>query len=378
MRPERGRKGDQLMHEPPSADGAPAAGPVVNCYNEWDPLEEVIVGHVENAMVPTWDKMIEATTPKPSWDFIKKSGGQLFPSEIIDQARAELDEFVHILEAEGITVKRPAVVDFQRPYAGPDWRSPAGLYAAMPRDVLLVFGDEIIEVPMSWRSRYYETSAYRPLLKEYFQQGARWTSAPKPELAEELFDQNWTEPERGEEMRYVITEYEPVFDAADFVRCGRDVFAQKSNVTNEVGIDWLARHLGDDYRVHTIEVHDTQPMHIDATFMPLAPGKVLINPDRVGHLPEIVKKWDLLEAPRPVLEVDRRYHMCSRWISMNIFMIDEERVVVEKEEEPLIQAFRDWGFKPIPCTLKTFNVFGGGFHCCTLDVRRRGTLESYF
>ena len=34
----------------------------------------------------------------------------------------------------------------------------------------------------------------------------------------------------------------PVFDAADFFRCGRDIFVTRSNVTNLMGIEWLRRH----------------------------------------------------------------------------------------------------------------------------------------
>ena len=30
--------------------------------------------------------------------------------------------------------------------------------------------------------------------------------------------------------RYVTTEFEPCFDAADFIRAGRDIFAQRSQV----------------------------------------------------------------------------------------------------------------------------------------------------
>ena len=59
----------------------------------------------------------------------------------------------------------------------------------MPRDILLVVGEEIIEAPMAWRSRFFEYRAYRPLLKEYFMQGAKWTTAPKPLMSNELYDQ---------------------------------------------------------------------------------------------------------------------------------------------------------------------------------------------
>ena len=50
-------------------------------------------------------------------------------------------------------------------------------------------GDEIIETPMAWRSRFFEYRAYRPLLKEYFKGGAKWTTVPKPLMADALYDQ---------------------------------------------------------------------------------------------------------------------------------------------------------------------------------------------
>ena len=59
----------------------------------------------------------------------------------------------------------------------------------MPRDILIVVGDEIIEAPMAWRSRFFEYRPYRPLLKEYFKQGAKWTTAPKPLMSDELYDE---------------------------------------------------------------------------------------------------------------------------------------------------------------------------------------------
>jgi glycine amidinotransferase len=119
-------------------------------------------------------------------------------------------------------------------------------------------------------------------------------------------------------------------------------------------------------------------MHIDATFMPLAPGRVLVNPERVAKLPEMFDSWDTLYCPRPCMPDSHLLYMTSKWINMNILMLDEERVVVEKQEESIIKAFKEWGFKPMACNFRNFNTFGGSFHCATLDVRRRGILESYF
>lgn len=64
-----------------------------------------------------------------------------------------------------------------------------GLYSAMPRDILMVVGNEIIEAPMAWRSRFFEYRAYRSIIKDYFHRGAKWTTAPKPTMADELYDQ---------------------------------------------------------------------------------------------------------------------------------------------------------------------------------------------
>lgn len=349
----------------------------VSSYNEWDPLEEVIVGSVEGATVPPSHVALKATLPSNQLDFFRQNAGKPFPPERIAAAQRDLDELVHLLEGEGVKVRRPEPVNQLKPFGAPGWSS-TGLYAAMPRDLLLVVGDEIIECPMAWRSRYFEVNAYRPLLKEYFKGGARWTSGPRPELLDELYDYDFVDPKDDEPMRYVITEHEPTFDAADFVRCGRDLFAQKSNVTNDFGIEWLRRHLGEKHRIHVFEFQDTHPMHIDATLMPLAPGKLLINPERVPKVPEPFKGWDVFHAPRPSIPDEHPLYLTSKWINMNVLMLDEKRVVVEKSDEPMIEAFKKWGFTPLLCNFRNFNSFGGSFHCATLDVRRRGTLQSYF
>jgi glycine amidinotransferase len=58
--------------------------------------------------------------------------------------------------------------------------------------------------------------------------------------------------------------------------------------------------------------------------------------------------------------------------------MDEERVIVAKGEDSLVNALKKWGFKPIPCSFYDFRSIGGGFHWASIDVRRRGELRSYF
>ncbi len=356
----------------------------VSSYNEWDRLEEVIVGVVDRAMFPEWDIINKVTVPPGNWEPMTAElvgkPGRPYPESVIKAAQKDLNEFIHILSTEGVTVRRPDSIDYSVPFSTPAWQIPSGFCAANPRDVFLVIGNEIIEAPMPDRSRYFETWAYRSLLKEYFKAGAKWTAAPKPQLLNALYDSAYKVPNNDEVMRFVITEFEPAFDAADFVRCGRDIFCQKSHVTNSLGISWLQRHLGSDYRIHVLETRDPQAIHIDTTFMPLAPGKVLVNPKHldVERLPDVLKTWDILTAPEPDYTPSNLLGMLSSWISVNVLSLDEERIIVEKSQESMIKALKNWGFKPIPCSFKHYYPFAGAFHCATLDIRRRGTLQSYF
>jgi len=364
--------------------GFSAVQATVNSYTEWDPLEEVVVGRVEGAMIPSWNTIHRALVPPGFWEVVVDQLfggiGIPYPRELISRAQEDLEQFVAILEREGVRVRRPESIDHSASFATPAWSIRNGFCAANPRDAFLVIGDEIIEAPMADRCRYFEGWAYRALLREYFSSGARWTAAPKPQLLDSQYDPDYHLAEPNEPVRFVITEFEPTFDAADIVRCGRDLFAQISHVTNRAGIEWLRRHLGPDYRVHIVVPRNPHAMHIDDTLMPLAPGKMLVNPVYLDldRIPPILRSWELLIAPDPVYTDDNPLGSLSGWMNMNVLMLDEKRVVVEASQAPTIRALEDWGFEPIPCSFEGYYPFVGSFHCATLDVRRRGTLESYF
>ena len=139
-----------------------------------------------------WEIALHAVTPpKTSSDHAplrwNTAGRRSFLSSATP-AQRELDEFVNILKGEGVIVRRPDCLESRAAALTPEWTSPAGNSQANPRDVLIVIGNEILEAPMSWRSRYFEFFAYRNLVMEYWRQGAKWTAAPKPMMSHRLYD----------------------------------------------------------------------------------------------------------------------------------------------------------------------------------------------
>ncbi|WP_067798527.1 amidinotransferase [Actinomadura formosensis] len=342
----------------------------VNSHTEWEALEEVVVGRMEGAVFPTWQSSMYPTVPESSWALFREKGGSPFPADLVAAAEEELDGFAAVLRDEGVTVVRPDPCDHSAPFSTPDWTSRGGLYSAMPRDCLTVIGDTIVEAPMSWRCRAHETAPFRSLIKSYFRGGARWLPAPHPQLTDELFQA--TDRQEG----WSITDFEPVFDAADFMRFGEDIIVQRSHTTNDFGIDWLRRALGSDYRIHCLDVNDPHAMHIDATICPLAPGVLLVNPDRYRPSP-LFRDWEIIEAPKPTLPEGWPMYLCSSWVSMNLLSLDERTVVVERQEEPLIEVLTQRGFRCVLVDFRHVYSFGGSFHCVTLDVRRRGDRRRY-
>jgi len=342
--------------------------------NEWDPLEEVIVGNPLNARFPTADPSTRlAEYPDRPIDQIPVGP---FPQWVIDETEEDLNEFAATLESFGVKVRRPDTWPHDATFSTINWQS-QGYYNYCPRDVMVVIGDQIIETPNVIRSRSQETYSYRTLLMEYMQSGARWISAPKPMLLDSLFE--------GVDMeRPTPRNDEPAFDAANILRFGEDLIYLVSATGNEMGGQWLRSILGERYRVHFMkDVY--YGSHIDSTLVALRPGLVLANPSRINDttLPAILKQWKVLYSP-PMENTDRYdpdyLSKCigSDWIDMNAFSIGPNVVVVDRNQPTLIKLLEKEGLDVIPLKLRHSKLLGGGPHCVTLDVRRRGTLERYF
>jgi glycine amidinotransferase len=263
-----------------------------------------------------------------------------------------------------------------------------------PRDVLLTVGNEILEATMSYRSRWFEYLCYRPLLEQYFKEDPnfKWEAAPKPRLTEKTYKQGYWDKwrEMGEEeldrvikeRDFPLTDKEPCFDAADIGRFGRDLFVYNSTTTTMQGIDWLRRHFS-NHRIHVVSFYEPDPMHIDATFVPLRPGLALSNRLRVPLIKEqieLFKKndWEIIECTKPAHDKKAPLSFCSVWLSMNMLVLDPKTVCVEEQEVEQMEQLDKHGFEVIPVPFWDVAAFGGGLHCATADVYREGGCEDYF
>ncbi len=364
---------------------------IVSSWNEWDPLKRVIIGTAVGSMIQAPEPAVYKHFPE--YNFPYGTYGR-YPQELEELANEQLENFCRILESHGVIVDHPTPIDFSQEVSTPDWKQGSMLGIMPPRDLLLTIGNEILESTMSFRSRWFEYLCYRPLIEKYLKEDPsfRHEAAPKPRLTDRSFRQDFhqkwitlSEPEKNriiEESDWILTEVEPLFDAADVARFGKDLFVQKSMVTNDLGIRWLRQHFP-DYRIHRVRVREEKPWHMDSTLVPLRPGLVMFNPTRIPLEPDqetLFKKngWEIILPPKSVLTKKRPLSSCSFWLSMNILMLDPKTVCVEASETPLQDVLYKHGLEIIPVPFYDVSPFGGGLHCATADVYREGSCEDYF
>ncbi len=343
----------------------------INSHTEWGPLKEVILGRAEMAQIPRTKKHDIHCVDYANYPTVSNLPSGLYPQQVIEETIEDLENFQKQLEKVGVVVYRPEVKNASLLCATPDWTSD-GYYFYCPRDSVLVIGDTIIETPMPLRSRYFETLGYKKIFKEYFSKGSKWIAAPKPELPDDLYD-------RSDLSKPTLTEYEIAFDAANVIKCGKDIFYLISNSGNRLGGEWLQRTLGSNYSVHLLD-NVYAYVHLDTTILPLAPGKVLLNPYRINdnNLPNYFKNWEKIYAEEPIATPYlEHYAPASVWLGINVLSINENLVAVEQTQTKLARQLESHGFDVMLVQMRHCRTLSGGPHCVTLDTVRDDEYNDY-
>jgi len=124
--------------------------------------------------------------------------------------------------------------------------------------------------------------------------------------------------------------------------------------------------------------------HIDSIVVPLRPGLMLLrSPRYLQYLPAAMQSWEAIYPP-PMSQPEPDYSdfgfvipTASRYIDINVLSIDENTVVVNSHYPELVAVLEERGFTVVPVRHRHRRLFGGGFHCFTLDTVRAGGCEDY-
>lgn len=303
---------------------------MIDSRNEWDPLEAIVVGSATNANWPTTDPVFAIESSKTSWTETPVPAGPV-PKWIVEEANAELDRLAETLVDYGAVVYRPRPMDFVEL---------GGMYNYCPRDRLLVCGDTVVDVNMMYPCRNQETEA----LQQIIQQANTVLTMPR--------DQGM------------------VLDAANVCRLGDTWLYLQSHSGNMAAYDWLCNQFPD---IDIELCNFYSGVHIDSTIVPVREGLVLLNASRVNesNCPKAFDSWEKIYINDVVPQGFYQYPYASKWIAMNMLVLDPETVIVDAAQTALITILKSKGIDAIPHTLSHSRTLGGGFHCVTLDTRRK-------
>ena len=323
--------------------------------NGWDPLKSIIVGDASGARIPPLSRsMRNFMFANLEFHQIRElCAPWVYSTKVIDESQEDLEILADTLTKESITVYRPDKKNY-------------GWMNYCPRDIFLVLDDIILETPNVMSIREYESLAYRHILNKL---DGRWLKAPVPQYLEESFDfSDLSVP--------TLMNAEIMFDAPNVVRMGKTLLYQISNSGNLKGLKWLQQSFP-EYRIHPASQYSGA--HFDSTVVPLRPGLVLLNGLRCteNNYPLIFKNWDKIFFTDIVSTDTDDNGISSNSIGLNLLSLNENTVIVDKNQKPLIKILKQHGINSIPLELRHARTLGGGFHCVTLDLHREGKLEQY-
>ena len=343
----------------------------INSKNEYGVLKEVIVGSGFNYQIPMLDLSFKLFFHDNAYMYYNDN--MIIDKKVQQELNEDIDEFARVLEGENIKVHRPKILDKIYNIETPYWKS-AALPALNVRDQAIILGDTILETSPQVRARYFENDLLKPIFIEKFKQGAKWVQMPKPMMTDESFDQSYI----SQENTYSIIKndyslgFEIMIDGAQMVRFNDDIIINVANRNHLLGYEWLVRQFP-DLRFH--KINSLSDGHLDSYIVPLKEGLLFLrNKDCYDVLPDFLKKWDIIYCPEITENYFPKYKnakwLSSPYIDMNVLALGNNKVIANSLVPPVLDVLDKAGMNVIPVQHRHRRVFGGGFHCFTLDLVR--------
>jgi len=342
---------------------------LVQSYTSWQPLEEVIVGRV--------------FTPE-HFEFIEDANVRSQLAQILDESTEDLDNLQKTIEQYGATVRRPDLPDVDTFTVQQVKDFGVGIPPLTPRDWQITMGEKLLRV--------INVPEMDDICAEYENQ--------QPGVIVDPHRDGYNE---SHIMANAI--------ASCIVRAGTDVFFDSSEWMTDAQVDWIRDNVLDSrYRVHRAQTNG----HGDAVFAILKPGVIIssmhdadidynqsfpgwevcrVRDASIMAAMEIGKfkyenfngRW-YVQGHNPTNEfaqfVDTYLTKWTGFVSETVFdvnclVLDESHVIFSNYNKTVFDYCKQHRIEPIICELRHKYFFDGGISCCTQDIRRRGSLETY-
>lgn len=304
---------------------------MISSWDEWSPLKKIIVGSATDANWPVNDPVFSLESEKTTWKESPVPRGPV-PQRIIEETNEDLDRLATTLMSLGVEVVRPDPLNFQ---------THDGMSSYCPRDRLLVLGNTIVDPAMLYPCRDMELQCYHDVVDSA---------------------EHYLHMPRNEGL---------VLDAANILRLGANKLLYLESASgNKQAYHWLLANLPPNTSIELCNFY--AGVHIDSTIMPLREGLVMLNASRVtfDNVPRVFDGWHKIWVNDVVAQDFYQYPYASKWIAMNMLVVDPHTVICDRNQTELIRTLKSYQFDVIPLELRHSRTLGGGFHCVTLDLVR--------
>jgi hypothetical protein len=340
---------------------------IIQSYTSWQPLEEVIVGRV---YTPDY------------FTYIENSDVRQQMSKILNETNEDLEELSKLLRQYGANVLRPDLPDIDQFLSDRERNKfEAPLPPLTPRDWQITLGEKLL----------------------------RLLHIPEMDTICNQYDANCIVDPHGKKHNSAHVMNNAV--ASCIVRCGRDVFFDRSEWLTDAQMNWIQENVLDSrYRVHRAQTNG----HGDSVFAILKPGVIISSMhDADINYKESFPGWEVCRVDQATISATmelgkfRYENFNGRWyvqdqettpefanfvdtyltkwtghvqetvFDVNCLVLDESHVVFSSYNRKVFDFCNRHQIEPIISKLRHKYFFDGGISCFTQDTRRRGGLETY-
>ena len=322
----------------------------ISVNHEWGTLKNVIIGRLiaENIIIPELtDEMKKEVNYIPKEvieklsNYTGKRFAEVFPEFAIPLEK-QVERFAEVVSEKGIIVHRnenlPVSAETGDYYYG------LQLYT---RDPILVIGNKVIITNLKSLWRRVERMALKEVIAD-IEENFEAEIIYMPELKEGHHPDN------------------VYLEGGDVLLNGYEIYVGNSgHASNNMGIEWLKKALGPDYKVHEIKLRE-DVLHLDCAMM-------LLN-EHLG-----VKCNEIILSELPASLENREWVIATpeeaQVMGTNGCIIDSNTIIMDDYHPRIANELRVKNHEVIEIPYDAGKALGGGLRCSHHPLIRESTLK---